>query len=311
MNINFLDKSLYEISNSDFSSLENGETVLLENIRFYPEETQNNADFSKKLASFADIFVNDGFSVSHRMHASTEGVTHHLNSYAGLEVEKEISTLNSILESPARPLVVLLGGAKVKTKIPLIKKLLPLVDFLFVGGASANTFLKAQGYEIGKSLFEKEMLNDAQDILKFSKKSRGKLMLPLDVSVLRNGKHLEISIDDVLKDDQIFDLGSETIKRLEKSVLNAQTILWNGPLGFFERPPFNEGTNKMLSMIATQTKEQKLTSVIGGGDMISALNQNHSLDDFSYVSTAGGAFLTYLEKKNLPALIPLMEKNNA
>ena len=309
--VEFVDDTIGEKVENTISKMNDGDIILLENVRFYAEEEANDAEFSKKLASLGEIFVNDAFSTSHRAHASTEGITKYLPSYAGLLMEEEINALTKALENPAHPAIAIVGGSKVSTKLAVLENITKKVDALVIGGAMANTFLLAQGYNIGTSMAEPEMTDTALKIIDEAKKNGCEIILPVDVCVAKefkaNAENKFVGINDVDGDWKIFDVGPETSKMLDKKFEEAKTVLWNGPLGVFELTPFDRGTNELARTVAKLTREGKLTSVAGGGDTVSALNNAGVEDDFSYISTAGGAFLEWLEGKILPAIPPLQK----
>lgn len=309
--VEFVDDTIGEKVEEAISKMNDGDIILLENVRFYAEEEANDAEFSKKLASLGEIFVNDAFSTSHRAHASTEGITKYLPSYAGLLMEEEINALTKALENPAHPAIAIVGGSKVSTKLAVLENITKKVDALVIGGAMANTFLLAQGYNIGASMAEPEMTDTALKIIDEAKKNGCEIILPVDVCVAKefkaNAENKFVGINDVDGDWKIFDVGPETSKMLDKKFEEAKTVLWNGPLGVFELTPFDRGTNELARTVAKLTREGKLTSVAGGGDTVSALNNAGVEDDFSYISTAGGAFLEWLEGKILPAIPPLQK----
>lgn len=309
--VEFVDDTIGEKVEDTISKMNDGDIILLENVRFYAEEEANDAEFSKKLASLGEIFVNDAFSTSHRAHASTEGITKYLPSYAGLLMEEEINALTKALENPAHPAIAIVGGSKVSTKLAVLENITKKVDALVIGGAMANTFLLAQGYNIGASMAEPEMTDTALKIIDEAKKNGCEIILPVDVCVAKefkaNAENKFVGINDVDGNWKIFDVGPETSKMLDKKFEEAKTVLWNGPLGVFELTPFDRGTNELARTVAKLTREGKLTSVAGGGDTVSALNNAGVEDDFSYISTAGGAFLEWLEGKILPAIPPLQK----
>ena len=307
--VSFVDDCIGDKVTSAISQMNDGDIILLENVRFYAEEEKNDADFSKKLAELGDVYVNDAFSTSHRAHASTEGITKYLPSYAGLLMEEEINALTKALENPAHPAIAIVGGSKVSTKLAVLENITKKVDAIVIGGAMANTFLLAQGYNIGASMAEPEMTETALKIIDEAKKNGCEIILPIDVCVAKefkaNAENKFCGINDVDGDWKIFDVGPETSKMLDKKFTEAKTVLWNGPLGVFELVPFDRGTNELAHTVARLTKEGKLTSVAGGGDTVSALANAGVKDDLTYISTAGGAFLEWLEGKVLPAIPPL------
>ncbi len=292
------------ISNTKF-----GEIILLENLRFYKAETKGDIDFSRQLASFANLYVNDAFSCSHRSHASITGIPTILKSCAGLLMEKELDNLTLNLDNSQKPMVAVVGGAKVSTKIDLLKELVKKAQTLVVGGGMANSFLYALGHNIGKSLCEKDLRDNALEILQLAKKHNCQFILPNDVVVAKNfvenASHRTVDIKDVEDDDIILDLGLQTSKLLAKILAEHKTVLWNGPLGAFELKPFNLGTIAFANEIAQLTSQKKLLSVAGGGDVVSAINSCNLFDKFTYISTAGGAFLEWLEGKKLPGILAL------
>lgn len=286
-------------------SLNAGQILLLENIRFVEGEEKNNPDFAKEMAQWGDVYINDAFSTAHRAHASTEGIARLLPSYAGRLMEAELKALDLALSHPKRPLMAIVGGAKISTKLPLLENLLGQVDALVIGGAMANTFLAAKGYPIGTSLYEPDLLETAGDLLFHE----NKILLPQDVVIaknLENKEGLEVRlISEVKEDEKIFDVGPLTCQHILEKMKTFSTLLWNGPLGIFEIPPFDKGTITVAQGAARLTKEGTLTSIAGGGDTVAALNHADVLEDFTYVSTAGGAFLEYLEGKPLPGVVAL------
>ena len=307
--VKFVDDVIGEKVENAISSMNDGDILLLENVRFYAEEEANDSEFSKKLASLGEVYVNDAFSTSHRAHASTEGITKYLPSYAGLLMEEEINALTKALENPAHPAIAIVGGSKVSTKLAVLENITKKVDALIIGGAMANTFLLAQGYNIGASMAEPDMKDTALKILDEAKKNGCEIILPIDVCVAKefkaNAENKFVGVNDVDEDWKIFDIGPETSKMFDKKFEAAKTVLFNGPVGVFELTPFDRGTNELARTIARLTKEGQLISVAGGGDTVSALNNAGVESDFTYISTAGGAFLEWLEGKILPAIPPL------
>jgi len=274
----------------------------MENIRFYKEEEQGDLDFAKKLASLGDIYINDAFSCSHRNHASITGIAKFLPSAAGLLLESEIDNLEKILSTPKSPFVSIVGGAKISTKLDLLYHLITKSDLLVLGGGMANSFLKAKGYDVGNSLYEEDLIDKAIDLINKSEQNHCKLILPIDVVVSRSVNDPDfriISPDDILADEMILDIGPKTIQLILQELLHAKTLVWNGPMGAFEFKPYDLGTINLAKHVAQLTKNKQLTSVAGGGDIVSALTMSELIDDFSYVSTAGGAFLEWLEGKGL------------
>lgn len=300
-----------KIAQDAAAAMKDGDVIVLENTRFYPGEEQNDPEMAKNLASLADVYVNDAFSAAHRAHASTEGVAHHLPSFAGRLMEIELSALENALENPERPVGAIVGGAKISTKLDLLNNLLEKVDMLAVGGAMANTFLAAQGLSVGTSVKEESMFDTARDIMAKAKARGCDLVLPVDVIVASDfmaGAPTETVDATAIPDGWMaLDIGPKTRALLIEKLSTLKTLVWNGPLGVFELPPFDEGTNAVAQAAAKLTKEGKLKTVAGGGDTVSALRHAHVLHDMSYVSTAGGAFLEWLEGKILPGVISLGE----
>ncbi len=309
--VGFVNDTIGENVNNTISNMNDGDIILLENVRFYKEEEANDEAFSKSLSELGDVFVNDAFSTSHRAHASTEGITKFIPSYAGLLMEEEINALSSALENPARPAIAIVGGSKVSTKISVLENITQKVDNLIIGGAMANTFLLAKGYNIGASMAENDMTDIAKKIMAEAEKNGCEILLPIDVCVAKefkaNAENKFVNVDEVDGDWKIFDVGPETSKLFDEKFEAAKTVLFNGPLGVFELTPFDRGTNQMSKTIARLTKEGSLVSVAGGGDTVSAINHAGVSEDFTYISTAGGAFLEWLEGKILPAIPPLQK----
>ena len=285
------------------------EVVLLENIRFYPGEEKNDPEFSARLAKLADVYCNDAFSAAHRAHASTEGVARLLPSCAGRLMQAELEALEAALGKPVRPVVAVVGGAKVSTKLELLGNLVAKVDHLVIGGGMANTFLAAQGINVGKSLAEHDMTDTARQILGKAKDAGCEIVLPSDVVVAAefkaNADNCTIAADACPAEKMILDAGPASVTRISEILDGAKTLIWNGPLGAFEIEPFNAATNAAAQKAAALSKDGKLTSVAGGGDTVAALNQAGAADDFTYISTAGGAFLEWMEGKTLPGVAAL------
>ncbi|MCC6947759.1 MAG: phosphoglycerate kinase [Bradyrhizobiaceae bacterium] len=288
------------------AALKRGEVLLLENTRFHAGEEKNAPDFVAALAKLGDLYVNDAFSVSHRAHASTEGIARKLAPYAGRSLQAELDALARVLEKPERPVAAIVGGAKISTKLELLGNLLSKVDFLIIGGAMANTFLAAEGKPVGKSLAEKDMLDTARRILGEAKAKGCEIVLPVDVVVAREFKALApsrtVSVDEVGADDMILDIGPKSREHVIATLARSRTLVWNGPFGAFELEPFDLGTVAVAEAAAELTAGGKLVSVAGGGDTVAALNQAGAAGRFTYVSTAGGAFLEWLEGKALPGV---------
>jgi phosphoglycerate kinase len=304
--IQFIDDCIGEEVQKAVAQTNYGQVILLENLRFYKGETKNDPEFARSLASLGNLYVNDAFSCSHRAHASIVGVAEILKSCAGLLLENEIDNLENLVANPKKPMLAIVGGSKVSTKIDLLKALIIKADAIFIAGGMANTFLYAMGNNIGKSLCEKDLKDLALEILESAQKNNCQIILPKDVVVckkLENGTAVRnVDIIDVVEDDIIADVGQKTIQDLDGKIENIKTVVWNGPLGAFEIKPFDQATNSLAKVIAGQTKAGKLISVAGGGDVVSALNASGFIDDFSYISTAGGAFLEWLEGKSLPGI---------
>lgn len=283
--------------------------ILLENTRFNAGEENNDIAYAKELASLGDIFINDAFSMAHRAHASTEAITHLMPSAAGLLMEAELTALNNALESPKKPVMAIVGGSKISTKLSVLNNLVQKVDYLTLGGGMANTFMLANGQEIGTSLCEKDMIEEAQRIMATAKKSGCEIVLPTDCVVVEKleprTSSETVSLDNFPSDKSAVDIGEESIQHLNKILENCKTVLWNGPLGVFEIEPFDNGTNKVAKKVAALTQEGRLISVAGGGDTVSALDNAGAINDFTYISTAGGAFLEWLEGKELPGVTAL------
>jgi phosphoglycerate kinase len=304
--VGFADDCVGDTAKAAVDRMANGDVLVLENTRFHPEEEKNDPAFSKALAALADVFVNDAFSAAHRAHASTEGVAHLLPAYAGRLMQAELEALDAALHNPQRPVAAIVGGAKVSTKLELLGNLSGKVDILIIGGAMANTFLAAQGKPIGKSLQEAEMHATALEILASAAKRGCAIVLPIDAVVAAELKPDAptriVGVDSVPADMMILDVGPKTVAALETHVAALKTLVWNGPLGAFETPPFDAATTAVAKTVAEATRAGRLKSVAGGGDTVSALRHAGVTDQFSYVSTAGGAFLEWLEGKTLPGV---------
>jgi len=287
--------------------LAEGEILLLENSRFEPGEKKNDPDFARQLAKLADIFVNDAFGACHRAHATTQGVTEYLPSAAGFLIQRELNILGRVLDNPQKPFVAVLGGAKVSDKIGVIKNLLDKVDALVVGGGMANTFLKAQGYDVGESLVEKDKVALAEELITSADESGVELLLPVDVVAAsefsEDADHRTVGLSDIPSDWQILDIGPETREKFSSVLKKAATVVWNGPMGVFEFEPFAQGTEAVSRVLA----ESDGFSVIGGGDSAAAVKKFGLSEDMSHISTGGGASLTYLEGKELPGVESLDE----
>jgi phosphoglycerate kinase len=301
-----------EAAASAVSSLDAGGILLLENTRFHKGEEKNEPDFVKALAANGDIFVNDAFSAAHRAHASTEGLAHLLPAYAGRTMQAELEALEKGLGNPARPVVAIVGGAKVSTKIDLLQNLVKKVDALVIGGGMANTFLAAQGINVGKSLCEHDLADTARAILAEAKSAGCDIVLPTDGVVARefkaNAANETVAVSAIPADAMMLDVGPDSVDAVNAWIGKASTLVWNGPLGAFEIEPFDTATVSAARHAAQETKAGKLISVAGGGDTVAALNHAGVADDFTYISTAGGAFLEWMEGKPLPGVDVLSTK---
>jgi phosphoglycerate kinase len=293
------------------AALREGQILMLENTRFHADEEANTTEFAAALAALGDFFCNDAFSAAHRAHASTEGLTHHLPACAGRLMQAELQALESALGAPQRPVVAVVGGAKVSTKLDLLGNLVTKVDHLVIGGGMANTFLAAQGHAIGASLAEHEMTDTAQNILAKAKAAGCEIILPSDIVVARafvaHAPHETLPAAACPKDAMILDAGPDTVETIASVFEAAKTLVWNGPLGAFELDPFDRATNAAARKAAALSAAGKLISVAGGGDTVAALNKAGAAQDFSYISTAGGAFLEWMEGKTLPGVAALAQ----
>ena len=302
-NVRLIDQNIFEIKKNDIFK-KNEKIVMLENIRFYKEEEQNDLVFSKKLASLGDLYVNEAFSCSHRNHASVSQITKHIDSYAGINLALELEALKKITSEITKPTTCLIGGSKISTKIKIIRNLITKFDNIIIIGAMANNIIKFKGHEIGKSLCEKNCDEIIEEIFTLGKENNCNIVIPEDVSV---GKNFEDSsqnkdVNKIAKDDLILDIGSKTIRKIINLIKNSKTILWNGPAGYFENDNFATGSFELAKEISAQTQSGNIFSVIGGGDTVSVINKLKLFNDFNFVSTAGGAFLEYLEGKDLPGI---------
>jgi phosphoglycerate kinase len=287
--------------------------LLLENLRFHAEEEKNDPDFALQLAVLGNIYVNDAFGTAHRAHASTEGVTHHLPSVAGFLMEKEINFLGAALENPRRPFAAIVGGAKVSDKITVLERLINIVDILLIGGGMANTFLKAEGYEIGQSLFEEGKVNEAASLMVKAHQLGIEFLLPSDVVIAdrfaADARSRVVPSDKVPSDWRIMDIGPQTIATFREALAGARTILWNGTLGVAEMPAFAKGTEAVIEILAQRTREGA-TTIVGGGDSAAAVEQAGAAEQMSHVSTGGGASLEFLEGRILPGVAALQDKQS-
>jgi phosphoglycerate kinase len=308
----FAEDCIGKAAASAVDAMKGGDLLLLENTRFHADEEKNDPAFAKELAKLGDIYVNDAFSAAHRAHASTEGLAHILPAYAGRAMQAELEALAKGLEAPSRPLVAVVGGAKVSTKIDLLESLVGKVDALVIGGGMANTFLNAIDLGIGRSLAEKDLAPTAQRIMDKARETSCAIILPVDAVVASelkaNAPHHTYGIDAIPANGMILDIGAQSIDRVNAAINDAATLVWNGPLGAFEHAPFDQGTVAAARHAAERTREGKLVSIAGGGDTVAALNHAGVADEFTYVSTAGGAFLEWLEGKALPGVEALRRK---
>jgi phosphoglycerate kinase len=307
--VTFAPDSVGPVAAAEVEKLRNGDVLLLENTRFHPGEEKNDPAFARELASLGDIYVDDAFSAAHRAHASTEGIAHLLPSVAGRSMQAELSHLERATGNPERPLMAIIGGAKISSKIALLENLTARVDVLVIGGAMANTFLAAQGIPIGRSLSENNQFDVARRCIAAAQSRGVKLLLPTDVVVAHelraNASNRIIAASQVDEDQMIVDVGPRSIQALVRELDRVKTVLWNGPLGAFEVPPFDRGTNAAAKAVAERSKEGRLLSIAGGGDTVAALAHAGVEGDFTYVSTAGGAFLEWLEGRTLPGVAAL------
>ena len=300
------------LDKSFLSDMKDGEVVLLENVRFYSGEEENDSDFAKKLADGFDLFVNDAFAVSHRAHASTVGVTEFLPSYAGKLLASEIEQLSAVMENPARPLVAIVAGSKVSTKIGVLKALARLADKLIIGGALGTTFDYATGAHVGNSLYEPDQKDTALEIMEYARANNCKVFIPLDKGVgpefSRDATRVDKTFDEITDDDVILDAGALTTARDVEVIKSAATVIWNGTVGMAEwMPTWSVGSFALARAIAEETRNGKMKSIVGGGDTVAALEACGVKDDISYVSTGGGAFLEFIEGRDLPGISALAE----
>lgn len=288
------------------AAMKDGDIICLENTRFHPEETKNDPAFVDQLAKLGDIWVNDAFSAAHRAHATTEGLGHKMPGYAGRTMQAELDALTRALEAPQRPVAAVVGGAKVSGKLDLLGNLLDKVDVLIIGGGMANTFLAALGHPVGKSLCENDLIPTAKQIMEKAKKTDREIVLPTDVVVAQkfeaNAPSRTVDLDSVGPEDMILDIGPRSIEYVVSLLARVKTVVWNGPFGAFEMQPFDKGTMQVAAAAADRSATGRLVTVAGGGDTVSALNQAGAAEKFSYISTAGGAFLEWLEGKALPGV---------
>lgn len=310
--VGFADDCIGDVAKAAIDKMQPGDILCLENTRFHKAEEKNDPAFVAQLAALGDIYVNDAFSAAHRAHASTEGLGHTLPAYAGRTMQAEIEALSKALEAPQRPVAAVAGGAKVSTKLDLLGNLLDKVDALIIGGAMANTFLLAQGKGVGKSLVEADLVGTAREIMDKAKIKGREIVLPVDVVVAKefraHAPSRVVDVDHVGADEMILDIGPRSIEHVISVLARSKTLVWNGPFGAFEMEPFDTGTVEVAEAAAELTQAGKIVSVAGGGDTVAALNAAGATDRFSYVSTAGGAFLEWLEGKSLPGVEILRAK---
>ena len=304
--VQFAPDCIGEVAEKAVAAMKDGEILCLENTRFHPGEEKNDPAFVAQLAKLGDIWVNDAFSAAHRAHASTEGIGHKLPAYAGRTMQAELDALTKALDAPTHPVIAIIGGAKVSTKLDLLENLVSKVDALVIGGGMANTFLHAQGIKVGKSLCEKDLAATALRVMEKAETANCAIILPVDAVVAfhfeANAPSHAYGLDAIPADGMILDVGPLSIERIRAAIDDAATLVWNGPLGAFEMAPFDRGTVQAAKHAAARTKAGKLVSVAGGGDTVAALNHAGVSQNFSYVSTAGGAFLEWMEGKPLPGV---------
>ena len=303
-NVKLISKDIKEISSKNLFDSDDEKIVMLENIRFYPEEEKNNQKFGKHLATLADIYVNDAFSCSHRAHASIHEITKFLPSFSGLQLNLEVDALKKITSEIKRPVTCIIGGSKVSTKMNVIKNLIPKFDNIIIVGGMANNIIKYMGNNIGKSLQEENSDPNIKEIFSLSKTESCRIVYPQDVMV---GKELNSTpqikeLNEISSEEMILDIGPKTIGVIKNIIDESNTILWNGPAGYFENPSFANGSIEIANKIVENSRDNKIYSVAGGGDTVSLLNSLDSINNFNFVSTAGGAFLEYLEGKELPGI---------
>jgi phosphoglycerate kinase len=308
--VGFADDCIGEVAERAVGFLKPGGVLLLENLRYHAGEEANDVNFAKQLAVLGDLYVNDAFSASHRAHASIEAIAHLLPAYAGEDMRRELAALDAALGHPQRPVMGIVGGSKVSTKIELLNHLVSKLDKLAIGGGMANTFLYAQGWEVGASYCEKDLADEARGIVRNAGRNHCELLLPIDIVVGENAQPGAAArvrgLGELDEHERILDAGPETVERLNHAMDSSKTLIWNGPLGVFEVPPFDKGTLAAARHAAELAKAGKLVAVAGGGDTLSALNAAGVCGDFTFVSTAGGAFLEWMEGKTLPGVAALL-----
>jgi len=306
--VSFVKDCVGDVAMEAVSKLQDGQVLLLENVRFYAEEEKNDPAFARKLSSLAELFVNDAFGTAHRAHASTEGVTHYIPAVCGLLMKKEVEFMGNALEKPERPFVAIIGGAKVSDKIGVIQNLLEKVDALIIGGGMANTFLKAQGFDVGKSLLEEEKVELAKQLIENAKAKGVVLELPIDVVVAlafqADASHRTVKVSEIQENEMALDIGTGSAERFEARISTAKTVIWNGPMGVFEMEAFSKGTERVAQAVAACGG----VTIVGGGDSVAAVEKMKVADRMTHISTGGGASLEFLEGKVLPGVAALSEK---
>ena len=307
LSVKLISQNINEIKNKNFFDKFNEKILMLENIRFYAEEEKNDNKFARHLASLGDLYVNDAFSCSHRAHASIVEISKFLPSFSGLQLDLEINALTKITSEITKPITCIIGGSKISTKIEIIKNLIPKFDNIIIVGGMANNFIEYFGHNIGKSIKEKNCAPIIEEIISLSKKEKCEITYPEDVLVSKdlNGSCKKKELNEILDDEMILDIGPKTINKVTNIINSSNTILWNGPAGYFENPNFANGSIEIAKTIINNNKLNKIFSVVGGGDTVSLLNSIKAVDGFNFVSTAGGAFLEYLEGKKLPGITAL------
>ena len=307
----FAEDCVGETASAAVAAMQDGDVLLLQNLRFHAGEEANDPAFVKALAANGDVYVDDAFSAAHRAHASTEGLAHVLPAYAGLAMQRELEALEAALGKPEHPVLGIVGGSKVSTKLDLLHNLILKLDRLAIGGGMANTFLFAQGWDVAASYCEKDLADTARGIMAFAEKHHCELLLPVDIVVAEKAEPHAAArtreLGHIDEGERILDAGPKTIARLNQAMDEAKTLVWNGPLGVFEMPPFDKGTVAAAKHAAALAKAGKLVAVAGGGDTVAALHHAGVADDFTFVSTAGGAFLEWMEGKTLPGVAALSE----
>ena len=307
LSVKLISQNINEIKNKNFFDKFNEKILMLENIRFYAEEEKNDNKFARHLASLGDLYVNDAFSCSHRAHASIVEISKFLPSFSGLQLDLEINALTKITSEITKPITCIIGGSKISTKIEILKNLIPKFDNIIIVGGMANNFIEYFGHNIGKSIKEKNCAPIIEEIISLSKKEKCEITYPEDVLVSKdlNGSCKKKELNEILDDEMILDIGPKTINKVTNIINSSNTILWNGPAGYFENPNFANGSIEIAKTIINNNKLNKIFSVVGGGDTASLLNSIKAVDSFNFVSTAGGAFLEYLEGKKLPGITAL------